>query len=847
MSVGRIIVAIVCFILVFANGRAQYKDSEIKAALVTYFIKYISWPTEKSIDTLQIGYLGDDIHLLNSLTGIASKPKTTGKRIHIQSLTDTSAITGYHLLILSPQRSVMLKEIFLATRETSTLIISEESTDKLFTMIDLFYNSKTNTINFEINKQNLDQAGFSYSQEILVYGGTELDIRKLYKQTYEQLKRETEHIDRLRKDFQVVKRDKDSSEKLLRNLAGQNDSLLARVAENERRYTDITTEVESKQAALVHRDKLLSSRNQRVENLTRQLAEYDSNITVAKKYLVSLDSSIQRNESKIQEQKQLLIQKEAYIATQRRLLLVSIALGCTLILAAASLFVAFRTKKRANTRLGILVDKRTKELTESREHYRNLFEKSPLPIWEEDASELYGALRKIKFATDKDFSDYFLTHPEEAFNLFALIRVLDVNQESVKSYGAANKEELIAKVGQTISGESIAVVVDALRKIWKGDLYMEGEVLQNTLQAETRCFLVKWMVLPGHEHNYGRVLVIMTDITSIKAYESELRVHRDNLENLVALRTNEVSALNEELAATNEELYQKNQWLDDQREQLENTIRQLESTRDQLVQSEKMASLGMMIAGVAHEINTPVNFISAGYQAVNMSLNNLMELIGEYKKIDYYNFSSVLHSLEHIDSQYNPDNLFLSIEKIMDNIREGVTRITELVNSLNLYTRQGAGQLAEFDVREAIRSALVLLFNKYKGRIEIIEDYQNLRKIWCFPAQINQVFMNLLSNAMDAIDQQGTISIKGQLTDDGDKIDITISDTGCGIDKANLGKIFDPFYTTKEPGKGTGMGLYIVYRSVEQHEGVIQVHSEPGQGTRVRVILPVRPQYAKLI
>lgn len=847
MTIRRIFVSFVWFLLLLVDIRAQYDDSEIKAALITYFVKYITWPQEKSIDTLQIGYIGDDGILVKRLNDIAAKPKTTGKKLRIHLLTDTSTIVGYHLLVLSPQRSSMLKEIFQATRESNTLIISEESADKLFTMIDLFYNSKTNTINFEINKQNLDQAGFRYSQDILVYGGTELDIRRLYKQTYEQLKLETEHIDKLRKDILVVRREKDSSEKRLQNLVEQNDTLLTRVAENEMRYNAITTEVKSKQAALLQRDKLLFSRNLQVESLTRQLTVYDSQIVEAKEYLFSLDSSIQRNESKIKAQESLLVQKEAHIATQKRLLLVSIALGCALVLAAVSLLMAFRTKKRANTRLGLLVDKRTQELSESREHYRNLFEKSPLPIWEEDASELYNALRRYSFATDQDFFDYFLSRPAEVFGLFALIRVLDVNQESVKAYGAANKEELIANVGQTISENAMSVVVEALNKIWRGRLYMEGEVLQKTLQGESRFFLVKWMVMPGHEHNYSRMLVIMTDITSIKAYESELREHRDNLENIVSLRTNEVSALNEELAATNEELYQKNSWLDEQREQLEHTIRQLESTRDQLVQSEKMASLGMMIAGVAHEINTPVNFISAGYQAVSLLLNNLMELIGEYKKIDYYNFSSVLNSLERIDSQYNPDNLFLSIEKIMGNIKVGVNRITELVNSLNLYTQQGGGQLIEFDIREAIRSALVLLFNKFKGRIEIIEDYQNLRKIWCFPTQINQIFMSLLANAVDAIDKSGTISIIGKLTEEEDKIEITISDTGCGIEKANLGKIFDPFYTTKEPGKGTGMGLYIVYRSVEQHEGVLHVQSEPGKGTQVKVILPLKPQYAKFI
>lgn len=186
------------------------------------------------------------------------------------------------------------------------------------------------------------------------------------------------------------------------------------------------------------------------------------------------------------------------------------------------------------------------------------------------------------------------------------------------------------------------------------------------------------MVMPGYEVTYGRILVIMTDITSLKAYEAELRTHRDNLETLVAERTNEVSALNEELSATNEELYQKNQWLDEQRAKLENTIQQLQEAQHQLVQSEKMASLGMMIAGVAHEINTPVNFISAGYQAIGMSISEITELINEYKRIDYYNFNSVITSLEQIDQRYNPDSIFLSLEKIMENIKIGVNRITEL-------------------------------------------------------------------------------------------------------------------------------------------------------------------------
>lgn len=265
---------------------------------------------------------------------------------------------------------------------------------------------------------------------------------------------------------------------------------------------------------------------------------------------------------------------------------------------------------------------------------------------------------------------------------------------------------------------------------------------------------------------------------------------------------------NEELAAANEELYAINDELNLQREKLETTITQLKNTQNRLVQSEKMASIGVLAAGIAHEINNPLNFIRGGVSAI--------------EKYTSENFPT------HKDE-------FLPL---IDIVYTGVERAAIIVSSLNYYSRKDTSVVQQCEIHKIIDNCLLILNNRIQNRIDIVKNYNATGiSIKCNNGKIHQAILNILSNSLDSISEHGTISIS---TGQKDNIFvITIADNGCGISADNMNKLVDPFFTTKEPGMGTGLGLSITQNIIEEHNGQLKIESIVGIGTTVLVYLPL--------
>jgi len=274
--------------------------------------------------------------------------------------------------------------------------------------------------------------------------------------------------------------------------------------------------------------------------------------------------------------------------------------------------------------------------------------------------------------------------------------------------------------------------------------------------------------------------------------------------------------------------------------ELQKALETLKQAQSQLVQSEKMASLGQLVAGIAHEINNPVNFINAGVESLSANLDDIRKVLDVYHKITPVNVSEKLQEIEELKEKVEYKTAVREINQLIESIRTGTTRTTDIIKGLRTFSRLDEDILKTTDIHEGIDSTLILLHNKYKNRIEMIKEYADLPVIECYPGQLNQVFMNLLSNAIDAIENTGTIRIKTSAA--GSFIKISIKDSGHGVPEDIREKIFDPFFTTKGIGKGTGLGLSISLGIIEKHNGKIEIAGSAGNGTEFIITVPVKQE-----
>ncbi|MBW4644180.1 MAG: HAMP domain-containing protein [Goleter apudmare HA4340-LM2] len=299
---------------------------------------------------------------------------------------------------------------------------------------------------------------------------------------------------------------------------------------------------------------------------------------------------------------------------------------------------------------------------------------------------------------------------------------------------------------------------------------------------------------------------------------------------------------------------ERTQELSEKNTYLKNLLEELHRTQAQMVQNEKMSSLGQLVAGVAHEINNPVNFIHGNLEYVEKHTQDLLELLENYQQ--YY--PEPLEPLQDLLEDLDLNFLTKDLQKILKSMRMGTNRIREIVLSLRNFSRLDEAEFKKVDIHEGINNTLLILqhrleANTQRPEIKVIKNYGQLPAIECYPGQLNQVFMNLVANAIDAVEasnqqrslaeitaNSNIISIDTQVIDE-NWISIAIADNGCGIPEEICSRLFDPFFTTKPIGKGTGLGLSISYQIVvEKHAGKIHCNSTPKQGTKFVVEIPIR-------
>ena len=270
---------------------------------------------------------------------------------------------------------------------------------------------------------------------------------------------------------------------------------------------------------------------------------------------------------------------------------------------------------------------------------------------------------------------------------------------------------------------------------------------------------------------------------------------------------------------------------------------QLKSQKDRIVQSEKLASIGQLAAGVAHEINNPIGYVTSNLGTLSEYVATLQSIIAQYRKLegmapDDPRREKAVQTLREIEQDEDLDFILSDSEGVMKETMEGLHRVAEIVQNLKSFAREDAAERVLHDVNEGIETMVRMVWNELKYRCTVAKDLGDLPLIHCHGGQINQVIMNMLVNASQAMPEQGGVihistGMRGQV------VEIIISDNGCGMDAETVGRIFDPFFTTKDVGQGTGLGLSISHGIVTDHGGRIEVHSEPGQGSEFRITLPV--------
>jgi len=345
--------------------------------------------------------------------------------------------------------------------------------------------------------------------------------------------------------------------------------------------------------------------------------------------------------------------------------------------------------------------------------------------------------------------------------------------------------------------------------------------------------------LRDHQGRIVGAIETLRDVTERRVAENALRRAHDNLEHVVEKRTAQLADMNEQLQEDIRQRHLAEAEL--RRSNLELTALndQLSRAQQQLVQADKLASIGQLAAGVAHEINNPIGYIFSNFTTLQTYLDQLFEMLDAYQQAEADIAAPAAAALRARREQIDLDFLREDIPSLMAESREGIVRVRHIVQDLKDFSRVDANQdWVWANLHRGIDSTLNIVGNEVKYKAEVVKEYGDIPDIQCLPLQINQVVMNLVVNAAHAIgEQRGRITVSTGT--DGEEVWIDVADNGSGISPDTLSRIFDPFFTTKAVGKGTGLGLSLAYGIVQKHGGRIEVDTELGKGTRFRVHLPI--------
>lgn len=867
----KLIAFVFLFLLTVKIGKTQGYEQKIKVVLLFKIAKNIEWQNENNIKEFNFSILTTDSSFVQEIKNVSTTYLLKNKKVKINHISNLNNINHTQLIFIGQEYNDLLIEKYPLLNKNNILFITESLKNHNFTMINLERNKENTNFIYDINPENIEKAGLNFSEDLLLFGGSTVNLKKLYSKKSTQLINQKDNYKRLENQLTLIKSEKDSIKAETQSLKQNIGKLLNNIKEKELKVEKLedyigilNKDIKQKDTILIQKSVQLNSfitetnlLKNKIDNAEKQLSKLDSSIVKNRKFINRQNYIISQQENTIIKKNDMLSQNNQIMKLQRIILFISIALGFLSLIIFYIYIKAYKTKKKLSENLEILVNEKTKELQKSQQHFKGLFESSPIGLLEIDLSEVSKYLYSLEKNGEEIFNE-LKKNGEITKKTAQKVILKNINTQAKRLFELEGKPSFEPKFIEKYIFNHLNDIHTQYKIIIAGQKYFNSYETERKINNSKKINVkINWVLL-NEENKFSNILIAIQDITEIKRYEKELRNHKNHLEEIVIERTKEIQKLNDELFTNNENLTTKNfQLLNQQqrikqlnnrlidsnndlqnkKEHLQKTIEQLQTTQKQLAQSEKMASIGLLTAGIAHELNNPMNFINVGNQVLKNLFAKISPVLNFYEKYgtDIYNH---LEELKELTKVLFDNNIKNSIKTVLNNIDEGVIRSKSIIKGLTSYSKVDSDLPEIYDIKKAIQDNLLLLKNKYKERIDIIENYEGDRKINCFVGKINQLLLNILSNAIDAIEKKGKITIKVYPDKSKKNLIIVISDTGKGMTNDEKSKIFDPFFTTKKVGKGVGLGLYISYAIIQQHNGKIMVYSQKEKGSKFVVYLP---------
>jgi signal transduction histidine kinase len=822
-GIGFILILIQLLSSNYSLLNAQPSIDEIKASLIIQFCDNVNWTRNISNEYI-IGCYCDDESVFNVLESATKKVKIQGKNFRVKLIKSTEAVALCDVIYYKKSDKKDLVPVFNIIREKNILLITDNYTDQLFVLINMIDDGKK--VSFKVNMPNLTLAGFTLKPNLLLNGGSVVDIKAAYEKFEAQLNESRELLDKTKLELANSEKKLHQKDLAIKQKESEIEKFVFEIEKNKKASDELIKQVEQEQELLKQKTAELGNQKIQLQNIQLGITQKQQELSQIRMKVLSLKNESDALKTAIGQKNITLSQQEHALSHQKILLIFSLALIAALFIAAFSVARLFLIKKRHNKELEDKVNIRTQELKIKSEQYLSLFNLAPVAIWEADFSEVKKFIDSKDFKDEQEFDKYANSNSDFSIECVRRIRFININNAALEMYKINDSKEIFELYEEAHAKGKLGSLVNEFKLVYLNVKTHSFEANRLNKQKEQLDVLTNWIDVSDKPGTFSRVLLTLVDVTLIRKIESELRRHKENLELLVKERTDEISALNEELRSQNEELLTTNEALEDvnkeikhaneelnlQKRKLDDALNDLQNAQLQMIQSEKMASLGILTAGVAHEINNPLNFIQTGLYALESTLNK--------DKV--------------------PAGIMGKVTRIMGNMYVGIQRASAIVKSLNTFSRKDTNLIKEFDIHQVIDNSLLILNHELKNKCVVNKEFTNEAFILKGNEEnLHQVFINIFMNAVQAIDSEGLISISTKLTDN-QKLEIVISDNGKGISQDDLKKIFDPFFTTKEAGQGVGLGLSIVYKIIDEHKGTIKYSSELNKGTSIIIHLPVK-------